>query len=90
MPELAICEGTLEDVCKYAITLKDFFTWGSGGRIEEAPQKKIIKVNEDLLQKCGFYNIQKQKRLKKIQEIEEQIDDLEDQITGFKNQKRKI
>jgi len=89
-PELAICEGTLEDVCKYAITLKNFFTWGSGGSVEEVPKKKIIEVNEDLLQKSGFYDIQEQERLKKIQEIEERIADLEDQITSFKDQKNKI
>jgi len=95
MPELAICEGTLEDVCKYAITLKDFFTWGSGGVIEEVPQNKIIKVNEKLLQECGFYDILKQEKFKKhklieeqISDLEEQISDLEEQISDLEDQKR--
>lgn len=79
MPELAICEGTLEDVCKYAITLKDFYTWGSGGSVEEVPKKKIIKVNEKLLQESGFYDIQKQEKAKKLEFIQKQIAELEEE-----------
>lgn len=32
-PELGIVEGRLEDVIRYAVELKNFWTWGAGGDI---------------------------------------------------------
>lgn len=32
-PELGIVEGRLEDVIRYAVELKSFWTWGAGGDI---------------------------------------------------------
>ncbi len=43
MPSLGFYEGTLVDIIDHAMDLKDFFTWGGGGKIVKVPTP--IKVN---------------------------------------------
>jgi hypothetical protein len=40
-PYLATIEGRLTDVIDYAVTLKGFWGWGGGGRIEKIEVKKV-------------------------------------------------
>lgn len=40
-PYLGTVEGELEQVIKYAISLKSFYTWGSGGEIVKVDVKKL-------------------------------------------------
>jgi hypothetical protein len=43
-PELGVVEGTLADVIDYAVSLKNFWTWGGGGDISLVEVKKIDPV----------------------------------------------
>lgn len=40
-PDLGVVEGTLSDVIEYAVDLKQYWTWGSGGDITPITVKKI-------------------------------------------------
>lgn len=41
-PELETVEGKFIDVVKHAVSIKRFFTWGSGGNIKKIEYKSIV------------------------------------------------
>jgi hypothetical protein len=45
-PLLATVEGRYADVVEYALNLKGFFGWGSGGYIEKIEPTKITKIKK--------------------------------------------
>jgi hypothetical protein len=40
-PELETVTGTYRNVVEYALTLKNFYTWGGGGRIVKQPSRHL-------------------------------------------------
>jgi hypothetical protein len=73
-PELGIVEGRLEDVIKYAVTLKSFWTWGGGGNIEKiGPIPKITAESN----------------AKRVA-LEQQLELLKNQVAAVENQLKSI
>jgi len=84
-PLIAVCEGTLENVSRYAITLDDFYTWGAGGFVKMRPEQAIpIKVDEEFLRKNVLSEEQRQERIKLIDEKEKALKKVEQELEELK------
>lgn len=69
-PELGIFGGKFEDVAAYAVELRDFWTWGNGGSIEEI---KIKEITANSSKKRKALLDEKKVLKKKLKEIEESL-----------------
>ena len=69
-PELGIFRGRFEDVAAYAVELKNFWAWGSGGSIEEIVIKEITA---DSSKKRKALLAEQKVLKKKLKEIEESL-----------------
>ncbi len=56
-PDLGVVEGKLEDVIRYAVNLRSFWTWGAGGeirkispipKIDAASNERRVKLQQEL------------------------------------------
>lgn len=65
-PELGIVEGRLDDVIKYAVDLKGFWTWGGGGRIVKI--ETPIRINAES-------NAKRVEAQRKIRSLEKQLEE---------------
>ena len=75
-PELETVTGSYGNVVDYAITLRGFFQWGSGGRIVQVPNhyKNIDNI----------VNNPKVKELEKEREtLQARLKDIEKELKGF-------
>lgn len=69
-PDLGVFRGKFEDVAAYAVELRDFWTWGSGGSIEEI---KIKEITADSSKKRKALLDEQKALQKKLKEIEESL-----------------
>ena len=70
--ELGIFRGKFEDVAAYAVELRDFWAWGSGGSIEEI---KIKEITADSSKKRKALLDEKKVLEKKLAEIKKKLGD---------------
>lgn len=70
-PELGMYEGKLSDVIKFAVELKGFWAWGSGGRILKIGT--IQKIDAQTTKEVLELKAQKTELESKLQEINEKI-----------------
>ena len=70
-PELALVEGTLNDIIDYAVSLPRFWAWGSGGEIRfvNAP----VKIVPDTAKKIRELQEKKNELQQEIDEISRQL-----------------
>lgn len=70
-PELALVEGTLNDIIDYAVALPRFWAWGSGGEIRfvNAP----VKIVPDTAKKIRELQEKKNELRQEIDEISRQL-----------------
>ena len=70
-PELALVEGTLNDIIDYAVALPRFWAWGSGGEIRfvNAP----VKIVPDTVKKIRELQEKKNELRQEIDEINRQL-----------------
>lgn len=70
-PELALVEGTLNDIIDYAVALPRFWAWGSGGEIRfvNAP----VKIVPDTAKKIRELQEKKNELRQEIDEINKQL-----------------
>lgn len=66
-PELATVEGRLDDAIEYAVSLRGFWAWGSGGRIQKLSAP--IKLDQIALKR-------RTAELKRIEELERELAEL--------------
>ena len=74
MPELGTFEGKLEDIINYAVTLPNFWQWGSGG--------DITKVSAPIKIDSGS-NAKRIAAQKKVADLEEQLAKAREDLEGL-------
>ena len=73
-PELALVEGTLNDIIDYAVALPRFWAWGSGGEIRFV--NTPVKIVPDTVKKIR--ELQEKKN-----ELRQEIDEINNQLACF-------
>lgn len=74
-PELETVTGTYQNVIEYAMTLKNFFTWGYGGRIiKQAGKHK--NIDNVINNRIPLLKEEKDKLLARIKEIDSELNTL--------------
>lgn len=70
-PELALVEGTLNDIINYAVALPRFWAWGSGGEIRFV--NTPVKIVPDTVKKIRELQEKKNELRQEIDEIDKQL-----------------
>lgn len=70
-PELALVEGTLNDIIDYAVALPRFWAWGSGGEIRFV--NTPVKIVPDTVKKIRELQEKKNELRQEIDEIDKQL-----------------
>ncbi len=70
-PELALVEGTLDDIIDYAVALPRFWAWGSGGEIRFV--NTPVKIVPDTVKKIRELQEKKNELRQEIDEIDKQL-----------------
>lgn len=75
-PELETVTGTYANVVEYAITLRGFFQWGSGGRIIKMPNQ--YKNVDNVVNNPRIKELEKERA-----KLQARIKDIEKELKGF-------
>ena len=68
MPLLGIVEGKLVDVIEYAMDLKGFWAWGSGGEIKKWEMPNIVKIDSN-------HSARKKAHMEKIVKLQKELEE---------------